>query len=110
MNHIMILKYHATNQEIPFASKEDAEAALAELKPRLGERYGRNEELTHTIVSPFGSHVVVCSKIEAASVVDVNAQNECVMKTQSSYHDSLIDFEARKARAIKTAEREVEPV
>ena len=100
----LILKYHATNQEILFSTREHADAALAALKPHLGYRYGKNEELTHTIESPYGPSVVVCDKIESASVLDLAAHNIAAIEAMRMRDDASIDYEARKAKAIKDAE------
>lgn len=101
------LKYHASAQDIWFTTAEAAIAALEGLKPKLGDCY-RNEELTHTIISPAATTVVVCSKVESASVVDVS-KKEGLLESLARRRDDLeLDYaerlEAAKARGLRSAQ------
>lgn len=103
---LLLLKYHAASQDIFFATEEAALAALEGLKPKLGERY-RNDEVTHTILAPSGPVVVVCSKVESASVIDVAKQDELVAATLRRRDDREIEFFERKEAAKARASRSV---
>lgn len=99
---ILELKFHASTQKLVYATKEAADAALAVLQTKMGERY-RNDDPTHTIVGPTGTTVVVCSKVESASVLDNSKYEELVQPLLEQADDRAIAFEVRKRAALATA-------
>lgn len=97
------LKFHATAQDVLFLSRDEAEAALAALKPKLGDKYGRNDEMTHTVPGMHGDCVVVLSKIESAAIIDLAKNYADHIAIRRSVDDAEIDHAARKAAAVAAA-------
>lgn len=98
----LALGFHATERNVFFASKEEADAALAALKTKMGgKRYDENGERqrTHAIASPTGEVVVDLEKLECARVIDNEAHEALVADVEEKAVQKQIALRVRMKRA-----------
>ena len=72
----LLICCHAQTHKCVFNDRATAEAELAALQPKLGADRWENrdkDQKTHTIKCPTGDFVVVLEKVEAARILDPEA-------------------------------------
>lgn len=106
MTIILEIGCYATVHKLLFDDRESADAALAELRPKLGrDLFGRNggEDYTHTIRTPTGNVVVACNKVEVVRVIDVEEWERRAEPMDDKALARTIDYEVRRAAALRGA-------